>query len=96
LKLEDDSLVPPELRAGYRLLKNAGFLPPEMQTRREIADVQALIQSATTAEQKEQGVKRLNLLLMKLSQQRGDENLLLDQSYQKQIISVFNNNEGKT
>ncbi|ADD78762.1 YhdN [Pantoea ananatis LMG 20103] len=27
LQLEDDSQVPPELRAGFRLLKNAGFLP---------------------------------------------------------------------
>lgn len=27
LTLDDDSLVPAELRAGYRLLKNAGCLP---------------------------------------------------------------------
>ena len=27
LTLDDDSHVPPELRAGYRLLKNAGCLP---------------------------------------------------------------------
>ncbi|EJD6402073.1 DUF1992 domain-containing protein, partial [Providencia rettgeri] len=31
LQLEDDSLVPPELKAGYRLLKNSGYLPPELQ-----------------------------------------------------------------
>jgi hypothetical protein len=29
LTLDDDSHVPAELRAGYRLLKNAGCLPPE-------------------------------------------------------------------
>lgn len=28
LILDDDSHVPAELRAGYRLLKNAGCLPP--------------------------------------------------------------------
>ena len=33
--LDDDSHVPPELRAGYRLLKNAGCLPPELEHRRE-------------------------------------------------------------
>ncbi len=27
LTLDDDSHVPPELRVGYRLLKNAGYLP---------------------------------------------------------------------
>ena len=27
---DDLSMVPEHLRAGYRLLKNAGFLPPEL------------------------------------------------------------------
>lgn len=35
LILDDDSHVPPELRAGYRLLKNAGCLPPELEQRRK-------------------------------------------------------------
>lgn len=32
LILDDDSHVPAELRAGYRLLKNAGCLPPELSS----------------------------------------------------------------
>lgn len=33
---EDDlGLVPEELRAGYRLLKNAGYIPPELEMRKE-------------------------------------------------------------
>ncbi|CCI75008.1 unnamed protein product [Klebsiella pneumoniae subsp. rhinoscleromatis SB3432] len=35
LTLDDDSHVPAELRAGYRLLKNAGCLPPELEQRKE-------------------------------------------------------------
>jgi hypothetical protein len=31
LELEDDALVPEELRLAYRILKNAGFVPPEVQ-----------------------------------------------------------------
>ncbi|WP_407927891.1 DnaJ family domain-containing protein [Izhakiella capsodis] len=30
LKLNDDSLVPEALRLVYCMLKNAGFLPPEL------------------------------------------------------------------
>ena len=30
LELDDDSLVPEELRLAYRILKNAGFVPPEV------------------------------------------------------------------
>lgn len=33
--LDDDSMVPKHLRAGYRILKNAGFVPPELELRRE-------------------------------------------------------------
>lgn len=34
LVLDDDSQVPAELRASFRLLKNAGYLPPELEIRR--------------------------------------------------------------
>ncbi|WP_394564429.1 hypothetical protein C1N58_19655 [Pantoea sp. SGAir0180] len=44
LNLEDDSQVPSDLRAGYRLLKNAGFLPPELELRREALQVSDLLQ----------------------------------------------------
>lgn len=31
LDLDDDPLVPEELRAAYRILKNAGIAPPEVK-----------------------------------------------------------------
>jgi hypothetical protein len=31
LVLDDDALVPEELRAAYRILKNAGYVPPEVE-----------------------------------------------------------------
>lgn len=40
LDLNDDRGVPAELRAGYRLLRNARFVPPENQAHREIRDIQ--------------------------------------------------------
>lgn len=33
---EDDSLVPEDMRAAYRMLKNAGYAPPWVEARREI------------------------------------------------------------
>lgn len=43
LTLDDDRLVPVELRAAYRILKNAGYVPPEVLARREIADLEAAL-----------------------------------------------------
>ncbi len=48
LTLDDDSHVPAELRAGYRLLKNAGCLPPELEQRREavaLADLRVCVRT---------------------------------------------------
>jgi len=43
LKLDDLSMVPEELRAGYIMLKNAGVLPEEIQLQKEIVNLQRLI-----------------------------------------------------
>jgi DnaJ family protein C protein 28 len=40
-KYDDDSLVPVEDRAGYRLLKANGFAPPWIEARREIEEQRA-------------------------------------------------------
>jgi hypothetical protein len=56
LALDDDSLVPEELRLAYRILKNAGFIPPEVQTLNEIAQLERVAMGNAPA------VKKLALL----------------------------------
>ncbi len=41
LRLDDMRGVPAEDRAGYRLLRNAGFAPEEVGARRELARIDA-------------------------------------------------------
>lgn len=43
LSLEDLSMVPEELRMGYKVLKNAGFVPEEIQFRKEMLRLEDLI-----------------------------------------------------
>lgn len=67
LQLDDDSHVPPELRAGYRLLKNAGFLPPELELRREAMEVNDLIRQLDPEDHRYQDhCHRLQLLALRL------------------------------
>jgi hypothetical protein len=56
LALDDDPLIPEELRVAYRILKNAGFVPPEVETLNEIAQLERLAIGDATA------VKKLALL----------------------------------
>jgi hypothetical protein len=62
LDLDDDALVPPELRVAYRIVRNAGFLPPELEN---IAEVQQLIGAIERGEVGT-GARRLRALLVQL------------------------------
>ncbi len=69
LVLDDDSHVPVELRAGYRLLKNSGCLPPELEYRKEaIALVDLLNGVQDNHPQYQELNRRLSLLELKLRQ----------------------------
>jgi hypothetical protein len=43
LELDEDSLIPEELRSAYRILKNAGLVPPEVQALTEISELENLV-----------------------------------------------------
>ncbi len=60
LQLEDLSRVPPELRASYLLLKNAGVLPEELQLKKEIIRLQDLVNCCYDEAEREVLQKRLN------------------------------------
>ena len=63
LTLDDDALVPEELRAAYRLLKNAGCLPPELEANAEMRELERLLRHATTGDERRSLLARLNFLL---------------------------------
>jgi hypothetical protein len=63
LALDDDPLVPEELRLAYRILKNAGYVPPEVQSLNEIAALERLVAAGDTdAQAKAKAVRKLALL----------------------------------
>ncbi len=63
LDLEDDKLVPEELRLAYRILKNAGYVPAELETLKEIGELEALVADGELdAEARSRAVRKLALL----------------------------------
>lgn len=69
LVLDDDSHIAPELRAGYRLLKNAGCLPPELEQRREAVELADLLNGIRHDDPRYSELsRRLTLLELKLRQ----------------------------
>ena len=85
LALDDDLLVPKELRAAYRVLKNAGFVPPEIETRRERAHLAALIAALDDDEARRRALVKLALIDARLEAgaRRGPRN----RSYEAGIVA---------
>lgn len=85
LELDDDLLVPPEVRAAYRVLKNAGYVPNEILEHREIADLQALLPRLPEGAERVRVVSKLALLRTRLGHGRGAR-LLAEPHYARRII----------
>ena len=63
LDLDDDRLVPEDARAAYRMLRNAGYVPPEVQTLKQIAELECFIGRADTDDiARVRALKKLALL----------------------------------
>ena len=63
LDLDDDALVPEELRLAYRILKNAGFVPAEVDELKQVEQLESLVNSADVdAATRSRAVRKLALL----------------------------------
>jgi len=81
----DDMTIPEEFRMAYRILKNSGFLPPEVEIRNKIKKLEELLNSIDDNERLSEKAlsdselkrrseiqKKLNFLLLKLNSNRGN------------------------
>ena len=66
LELDDDRLVPEDVRTACRILRNAGLVPPEVEARKEAADLRKRIAAATAEPEKRRALAKLALLEARL------------------------------
>nr|WP_321404676.1 DUF1992 domain-containing protein [uncultured Desulfobacter sp.] len=63
----EESSVPNELRLAHKILKNAGFLPPEVEIRKQMNTIHELMdQTGQTPADQTKLHKKLNYLMAKL------------------------------
>lgn len=86
LSLGDDSAVPGALRVAYRILSNAGCLPPEQQIRREIRELEDLLQQLQGSAEEQQLRRRLLLLQTRLALRGGESSLLLEEAAYREAV----------
>jgi hypothetical protein len=68
LELDDERFVPEEVRAAYRILKRAGFVPPEIEARKECVALTTLIAKLDDCAERRSALLKLALIRAKLEQ----------------------------
>jgi len=87
LVFEDDSMIPEDLRMAYKILKNAGFIPPQLQTEKEIRQAVDLLENLDDEKQRYRQVTKLNVLITKMNMMRKRPvNLEANQVYYRKIV----------
>ncbi|MFZ7111397.1 MAG: DnaJ family domain-containing protein [Desulfatiglandales bacterium] len=87
LKLEDDSHVPEDLRLAYKILKNADCLPPEIEAKKEIRQMEDLLETIPDEKERYKLIKKINYQVMKLNMM-GKKSPLLEEKevYYKKVV----------
>ena len=90
LDLDDDRHIPEAMRMACRVMKNAGYVPPEVELRRDINALQsALAASADAGDSPERRarLKKLHCLFLRLDESRRRQtSLLLQETYYENIL----------
>ena len=66
LQLEDQSLIPEDLRMSYHILKNAHVLPPEVELRKEIKTLQDLLKYVEDESERKAMAKEIEWKMVRL------------------------------
>jgi hypothetical protein len=66
LALDDDGIIPETLRMAYRILRNAGFVPPEVETLRAIGELARCIEDLPDGGPRWCALRKLQLLRLRL------------------------------
>ncbi|MGE5525676.1 MAG: DnaJ family domain-containing protein [Rhodospirillaceae bacterium] len=85
LELDDDRLVPEDLRVAYRVLKNAGFVPPEVEALRDMRALEAALQREDSPDERLRLLARMNAVLLRTPLGRRRGSLRIEAAYFEKI-----------
>lgn len=87
LELKDDHMVPDDLKMAYKMLKNAGYVPPEIETRKEITRLEQLIATTEDEHKRVKQMRKLSVLLAKIEASRNSPaNISSDDEYYRKVV----------
>jgi TusA-related sulfurtransferase len=92
VEIEDDSHVPEDLRLAYKILKNANCVPPEIELKKEIRQMEEMLEDLSDEKESYRQVKRINYKIMQLNMMRKTSPLLEEtEIYFKKVAEKLKN-----
>lgn len=85
-EFEDDSMVPADLRMGFKILKNSGHLPPEIEQEREIRHAKDLLADCKDERERYRQIQKLNYMVLKLNMTRKKPIYLEKSQYYDKVV----------
>ena len=95
LDLESDAAVPEELRMAYTVLRNAGYVPPEVADRRELDDLLDLLERYPEEREKVSQMRRLEALVFRLNRQGRSLALEANDAYYARVLARVGRIKGR-
>ncbi len=86
LPLEDEQHIPPDLRMAYKLLKNAGYLPPEIEAKKEIQQLEELIAATEDEHERLRQLQKLNVLRLRCNTMRQRPIHVEEGEYHRKVV----------
>ncbi len=87
LQLDDDSMVPEDLRMAYKVLRNSGYVPQEVADRKEIQDIVEMLERNPDEQTRFRQIKKLNVLIQRWNTRKQRHVLLEeDERYYRRIV----------
>lgn len=97
LELEDLSHIPEDMRMAYRVLKNSGYLPPEVSDRKEAGSLCDLLDNCSDERERLKMMIKLRGLLFRMRQsQRRSVALEEHDDYYQKILARLEAHERQT
>ena len=87
MEYKEDRHIPEDLRLAYKILKNANCLPPEVEEKKEIRQMEDMLDNIPDEKEKYKLIKKINYKIMKLNM-LGNKSPLLEekQLYYKKLV----------
>ena len=91
---QSDPFMPECLRMAYKVLKNGGYVPEEIQTQREIRSLIECLERETDEAQKMRQIQKVQLVIAKAKIRSGGLLLEENEEYFRKVVARMTLNSG--